>query len=285
MRFVYFVCFVFSLPSIIHTFAMQKVRTLIVDDEKPARRRLRELLEKRPELEIAGECANGEEAVDKIGEATPDLLYLDIQMPGLNGFGVVGRIGAPRMPATVFVTAFDRYALKAFEVSALDYLLKPFSDERFELSLARVLKLIRAEQREGLDLQMQALLDRIQPTAVKNPEPAATYLDCLVVKNGGRVIFLPVEEIVWIEAAGVYVQLHTGTNVWLHRVSMNELEAKLDPQRFFRIHRSTIVNLRKIKELQPHSHGDFLVVLQNDQELKLSRNYRVKIEAALGQSL
>jgi two-component system LytT family response regulator len=264
---------------------MQKVRTIIVDDEKPARLRLRELLEKRTELEIVAECANGEDAVRRIREFSPNLLYLDIQMPSLNGFGVLRQLGAERIPTTIFVTAYDQYALKAFEVCALDYLLKPFSDERFERSLERALDVVRSRQREALDQRMQTLLERIEAPLIKNAESSPAFLDCLVVKNGGRVVFLPVEEVAWIEAAGVYVQLHTGTSAWLHRVSMNELESKLDPQRFLRIHRSTIVNIRKIKELQPYSHGDYLVILQSGQELKLSRNYRAKLEAMLGQSL
>ncbi len=261
---------------------MPKIRTLIVDDEKPARRRLRELLEKQAVIDIIGECANGEAAVEQIRATAPELLFLDIQMPGLNGFGVVNQISVARMPVTIFVTAFDQYALKAFEVSALDYLLKPFSDERFERSLERALDFISTRQRGDLNDRMLALLDRMQPDQVVN---TTSYLERLAIKQSGRVIFLRVEEIAWIEAAGVYVEIHAGKNSWLHRVSLSELEARLDPQLFLRIHRSTIVNLRHIKELQPHSHGDFLVVLQDGQQLKLSRNYRAKVESCLGQSL
>lgn len=261
---------------------MPKIRTLIVDDEKPARRRLRELLEKQAGIDIIGECTNGEDAVEQIRATAPDLLFLDIQMPGLNGFGVVNQIGVDRMPITIFVTAFDQYALKAFEVSALDYLLKPFSDERFERSLERALDFIGARQRGDLNDRMLALLDRLQPNQAAT---TTSYLERLAIKQSGRVIFLRVEEIAWIEAAGVYVEIHAGKNSWLHRVSLSELEARLDPQLFLRIHRSTIVNLRHIKELQPHSHGDFLVVLQDGQQLKLSRNYRAKVEASLGQAL
>lgn len=261
---------------------MEKVRAIIVDDEKPARRRLRELLEKQPDIAIVAECSNGAEAVRKIRALQPDLLLLDIQMPGLDGFGVVEAIGAAQMPATVFVTAYDRYALKAFEVSALDYLLKPFSDERFERSLARVLSFVRTQQREDLSHRILSLLDQIQP---KQPQNTCAPLDCLMIKNGGRVHFLRVKEIDWIEAAGVYVQIHTAGKTWLHRISLGELEAKLDARRFLRIHRSTIVNLQRIREFHPHSHGDFMVVLRDGTELKLSRGYRQKVEASLGQSL
>lgn len=264
---------------------MPKIRAIIVDDEKPARRRLRELLEKQPDIAIIAECVNGEDAVRQIRERKPELLFLDIQMPGLDDFGVVKEIGATQMPVTVFVTAYDQYALKAFEVCALDYLLKPFSDERFERSLARVLSFIRTQQREELNQRILALLDQVQPNDAKQPVNAASPLDCLIIKNGGRVIFLQVEEIDWIEAAGVYVQLHSGKKTLLHRISLNELESKLDARRFVRIHRSAIVNLQKIKELHPHSHGDFLLVMNDGTELKLSRSYRHKVEAALGQSL
>ncbi|MBO0721233.1 MAG: response regulator transcription factor [Blastocatellia bacterium] len=260
---------------------MDKIRAIIVDDEKPARRRLRELLEKRSDIGIVAECANGAEAVRQIHALQPDLLLLDIQMPGLDGFGVVAALGAAQLPATIFVTAYDQYALKAFEVSALDYLLKPFSDERFERSLARVLSFIRTQRREELSNRILSLLDQIQ----SKPHNASVPLDCLMIKNSGRVIFLRVEEIDWIEAAGVYVQVHTVDKTWLHRISLGELEAKLDSRRFLRIHRSTIVNLQKVKELLPHSHGDFLVLLHNGTELRLSRGYRQKVEASLGQSL
>ena len=259
---------------------MKKFQAIIVDDEKPARRRLRELLETRPEIGIVAECSNGAEAVRQIRTLQPDLLLLDIQMPGLDGFGVVDAIGATQMPATIFVTAYDQYALKAFEVSALDYLLKPFSDERFERSIARVLSFVRTHRQEELSHRLLSLLDQVQ-TNQKTGAP----LDCLIIKDGGRVHFLSVEEIDWIEAAGVYVQVHTAGKTWLHRISLGELEAKLDTKQFLRIHRSTIVNWQRIRELRPHSHGDFLVVLRDGTELKLSRSYRPKVEASLGQSL
>jgi len=165
---------------------MEKIRAIIVDDEKPARRRLRELLEKQPEIAIVAECSNGAEAVRKIRALQPDLLLLDIQMPGLDGFGVVEAIGAAQMPATIFVTAYDRYALKAFEVSALDYLLKPYSDERFERSLARVLSFVRTSRREELNHRILSLLGQIQP---KQPQNTGAPLDRLMIKDGGRVIF------------------------------------------------------------------------------------------------
>lgn len=261
---------------------MERVRAIVVDDEKPARRRLRELLERQPEIVVAAECANGEEAVRRIRAIEPDLLFLDIQMPGLDGFGVVGEIGAARMPATMFVTAYDQYALEAFEVCALDYLLKPFSDERFERRLARILSIVRAGRRDDVNHRILSLLEQVRPA---RPERSAPPLDCLIVKTGGRMRYLRVEEIDWIEAAGVYVQVHASGKTWLHRISLSELESRLDPRRFLRIHRSTMVNRQRVRELYPHSHGDFLVLLDDGTELRLSRGYRQKVEATLGQSL
>src|SRR5215813_11612540 len=178
---------------------MEKIRAIIVDDEKPARRRLRELLEKRSDIGVVAECSNGAEAVRQIRALQPDLLLQDVQMPGLDGFGVVEEIGAAQMPATIFVTAYDQYALKAFEVSALDYLLKPFSDERFERSLARVLSFVRTRQGEELSHRIISLLDQIQP---KQPNNTGATLDCPMIKDAARVLFLRVDELHWIEAAG-----------------------------------------------------------------------------------
>jgi two-component system, LytTR family, response regulator len=259
---------------------MERIRAIIVDDEKPARRRLRELLEKQSEITVVAECVNGEAAVEKIRSIKPELLFLDIQMPGLGGFGVVDEIGAAHMPATIFVTAYDQYALKAFEVCALDYLLKPFSDERFERRLARVLSFVRTQRREEMNQRIASLLERVQ-----HEQSESASLDCLMVKNGKRILYLRVEEIDWIEAAGVYVQVHVAGKTWLHRISLGELESKLDPRQFLRIHRSTVVNRRRVRELHPHSHGDFLVLLHDGTELKLSRGYRQRVEVSLGQSL
>ena len=255
---------------------------LIIDDEPLARQRLRALVEAEADLELVGECADGRTAVAAIRTHRPDLIFLDVCMPEVDGFGVLEALTGEERPAVVFVTAHDHYAVKAFEVSALDYLLKPFSDERFERSLARVLSFVRTNRREELSHRILSLLDQIQP---KQPQNTSAPLDCLMIKDGGRLLFLRVEEIDWIEAAGVYVEVHTAGKTWLHRISLGELETKLDARRFLRIHRSTIVNWQRIRELHPHSHGDFLVVLHDGTELKLSRNYRQKVEASLGQSL
>lgn len=260
---------------------MEKVSALIVDDERPARQRLRDLLEKHPGVAVAGECASGAEAVGSIQDLRPELLFLDIQMPLLDGFEVVRRVGAGHMPVTVFVTAYDAYAVRAFEASALDYLLKPYGDERFEQCLARALDYVRTQRREEMSRRLVSLLSEGQAGA----PPPAPYVERLLVKVGGRIIFLPAEDVDWIEAAGVYVQLHAGGRKFLHRASLAELEGSLDPGRFIRIHRSSIVNIRSVRELFPHSHGDYTAVLRDGTRLKLSRSYRPKLEARLRQSL
>ena len=259
---------------------MERISALIVDDEKPARQRLRDLLEKHPGVTVAGECASGAEAVGLIRDLRPELLFLDIQMPLLDGFEVVRQVGSAHMPVTVFVTAYDAYAVRAFEASALDYLLKPYSDERFEQCLARSLVYVRTQRREEMSRRLISVLS-------EGPQGAAgaRYLERLLVKVGGRIIFLPTDDVDWIEAAGVYVQLHAGGRKFLHRASLAELEASLDPGRFIRIHRSSIVNILSVKELLPHSHGDYTAVLKDGTRLKLSRSYRPKLESRLRQSL
>ncbi|MBV8859553.1 MAG: response regulator transcription factor [Acidobacteria bacterium] len=264
----------------------REVRALVVDDERPARQRLLDLLERQPDVSAAGECASGDEAVRLIRESRPELLFLDIQMPGLNGFDVIARVGAAHMPVTVFVTAYDQYAVRAFEASAIDYLLKPYSDERFGQCLARALAYIRTQKREEQSRRLLSLLERAeQPAALHAGAAPARHLERLLVKVGGRTIFLPTQDIDWIEAAGVYVQLHVGAKKYLHRASLGELEARLDPERFTRIHRSTIVNVLNVKELHPHSHGDYLMILKDGTRLKLSRSYRPNVESCLRQSL
>jgi two-component system LytT family response regulator len=272
---------------------MELIRTLIVDDEPAARAGLRHLLARDPEVLVAGECTNGREAVTAIQDAAPDLLFLDVQMPELDGFGVLREVGTDGVPAVVFVTAYDQYALHAFEVHALDYLLKPFSDERFRESLARAKAKVRHGRLAQLSRKLAALLDTygeppgaarpaLTPTAQPQRRP---YLERLVVKSGGKVTLLQVGEIEWIDADGDYARIHVG-KVWhLLRETMKRLELQLDPARFVRIHRSTIVNLEKVKELQPFFRGEYVAVLQNGVTLKLSRGYRANLEARLGRTI
>jgi len=258
---------------------MQLIRTLIVDDEPAARAGLRQLLATDPEIVVAGECASGREAVTAIQDAAPDLLFLDVQMPELDGFGVLREIGTEGVPAVVFVTAFDQYALRAFEVHALDYLLKPFSDARFRESLTRAKEQVRRGRLGQLSRRLAALLD-----TYGEPAPRG-YLERLVVKSGGRVTLLQVGEIEWIDADGDYARIHVGKAWHLLRETMKRLEQQLDPARFVRIHRSTIVNLEKVKELQPFYRGEYVVVLHNGVTLKLSRGYRANLEARLGRTI
>jgi two-component system LytT family response regulator len=262
---------------------MEKIRTLIVDDEPLARDSMRILLERDSEIELVAECANGREALQAIRGRAPDLLFLDVQMPEMDGFEVLAHVETERLPVVIFVTAYDQHALRAFEVHALDYLLKSYSDERFEAALRRAKEQIRQKKVNEISQRLVALLDdRKQGQA--QPENGA-HLTRLVVKSGGRVFFLKTAEIDWIEAADYYVYLHAGGKSHLLRETMNGLEKQLDPAKFQRIHRSTIVNLDRVKELQPHVHGDYTVILQDGIQLKLSRSYRPKLEAALGRSI
>jgi two-component system LytT family response regulator len=276
---------------------MELIRTLIVDDEPAARAGLRHLLASDSEVVVAGECTNGREAVAAIQDVAPDLLFLDVQMPELDGFGVLHEVGTERVPSVVFVTAYDQYALHAFEVHALDYLLKPFSDERFRESLARAKAQVRHGRLAQLSGKLAALLDtygepppRVSGAATPTPTPApqsqqSASLERLVVKSGGKVTLLRVDEIEWIDADGDYARIHVGKGWHLLRETMKRLELQLDPARFVRIHRSTIVNLEKVKELQPFFRGEYVAVLHNGATLKLSRGYRANLEARLGRTI
>jgi two-component system LytT family response regulator len=227
------------------------IRTLIVDDEPLAREGLRLLLAADREIRVVGECANGREAVEAIHRLRPDLVFLDVQMPELDGFGVIASLQPTELPQVVFVTAYDRYALRAFEVHALDYLLKPFDDERFHDALARAKRRVAPRSRE--------------------------HTTRLAVKDLGRIVFLDVAEIQWIEAADYYVQLHVGGQSYLHRESMQSLEARLDPSQFLRIHRSAIVNVQAVKEIRHERRRDLVVVLTCGATLRVARSHRDKL--------
>ena len=222
---------------------MKKIRTLVVDDEPLARERLTGLLFNEPDIEIVGQCRDGEEAITSIMDLSPDLVFLDVQMPQMNGFDVIEAVGNERMPLVIFVTAYDQHALKAFQVRALDYLLKPFDRERFTEALQRARKQIEREETGDLGRRLLALVKDL-----RKDQPRA---ERLVVKAGGRLFFLRTDEIDWIEAAGNYVRLHVGNTSHLLRETMNAIEGRLDPEKFFRIHRSRIVNMERIQELQP----------------------------------
>lgn len=244
------------------------LRALIVDDETLARQRIRQLLEKVEDIEIVGECANGVEAVQAIEDRAPDLVFLDIQMPELDGFGVIEAVGADRMPATLFITAYDQHALRAFEVHALDYLLKPFDAARFHAALTRARRWCAASEKEGRP-DLSALL-----AGLRKDRP---WLDRLLVKQGDRHILVKVPTIQWIEAEDNYVRLHVEGTSFLLRQTMAAILERLDPRLFRRIHRSAIVNLDSIRELQPWTSGDQLVIMRDGTRLTLSRTYRDQV--------
>jgi two-component system LytT family response regulator len=255
-----------------------KIKTLIVDDEPLARRNLRVLLEQDPQIEIVDECRNGHEAVQAINTHSPDLIFLDIQMPEMDGFDVLGRVGPEQIQAIIFVTAFDQYALKAFEVHALDYLLKPFDDERFVRALERAKSQIAASE---IDKLSQRLLALLEDRKTERRDSDASYLTRLMIKTSNRMMLLKIDEIDFIEADGNYAKLHAGKKTHLLREKMNDLEGRLDPAKFVRIHRSIIVNLDRIKEMHPHFNGDYIVVLDDGRQLRLSRSRRENLEARL----
>lgn len=255
----------------------EKFRALIVDDEPLARERIRTLLRKEPDIEVAAECGDGSRAVTAIEKHRPDLVFLDVQMPAADGFDVVEAIGAEQMPAVIFVTAYDKYALRAFDVHALDYLLKPFDRARFRESLERARAQIRRARDGEVSERLLALLGSIRAKQ--------QHRERLVVREGGRIFFLRAEEIDWIEAAGNYLRLRAGRHSHLIRETMAGIEAQLDPAKFARIHRSTIVNLDRVRELLPGPHGDSTLLLRDGTRLTLSRTFRTRFDERFGRAL
>ena len=265
-----------------------KITALIVDDEPLAREVIRMLLQKDREIEILGECASGREAIEFIHNRPPDLLFLDVQMPEMNGFEMLKRLRVTQYPIIVFVTAYDRYALRAFEVNALDYLLKPFDDKRFAKTLSAVKAQWQKERAGAFNRRLLDMLDDYRKTISSSPSdkrsehPANKYLDRLAVKSGDRTLILRVDEIDWIEAADYYVEFHVGNRAYLLRETMKAVEERLDPSRFTRIHRSTIVNLDRIKEIHSDFHGDQVALLRDGTRLRISRSRRDHLAATLG---
>lgn len=252
------------------------IRVLLVDDEPLALSVIREMLQGDPQVEIVGESVNGREALEAIRIHTPDLLFLDVQMPELGGFEVLTSLEQERrqIPYVIFVTAYDQYAVRAFEVNALDYLLKPFDQDRFNSSWQRARTRILQERNGGMDQRILALLEDLKA--------GNKYLERLVIKAGGRIYFLDINDIDWIEAEGNYVSVHSAKKTHLLRETISSLESQLDPKKFVRIHRSSIVRIASIRELQPWFHGEYRVNLENGTQLALSRNYRDKLQEALG---
>ncbi|MFA5833710.1 MAG: LytTR family DNA-binding domain-containing protein [Bacteroidota bacterium] len=254
------------------------IRAIIVDDEPLAREKVQLFADGEPDIEIVDVCVNGHEAVASFQKFNPELLFLDIQMPEMTGFEVLQHLKVNPLPGIIFITAYDEFALRAFEFHALDYLLKPYDRERFRKAVEHARKLLISQtQSEVTTEQIKTLLDSMKQTPSK--------LDRLIVKTNGRIIFLRIEEIDWMEAAGNYVKLHVGNEAHLVRETMNSLEEKLHPQKFIRIHRSTMINVEKIKELQPYFNGEYKVVLQNNTQVILSRGYRDNFTKVLGKPL
>jgi two-component system, LytTR family, response regulator len=254
--------------------APESLRALIVDDEQLARDRLRMLLQKEPDILLLGECASGQEAREALQRLEVDLLFLDVQMPEVDGFQVLEGFAPERLPVVVFVTAHDRYAMRAFEVRALDYLLKPFDVDRFRATLQWARDRVRRDRRHALNAEVLAALDELR---ARKPYP-----ERLVVKDGGKLTFVRVAELDYVEAAGNYVSLQCGAQSHLMRQTMAETEAQLDPARFVRIHRSTIVNVERIRSLEPLLGGDYAVQLEDGRRLTLSRSHRDRLKEWLG---
>jgi|SRR5581483_2911731 len=255
------------------------LRTYIVDDEPLARDRIRALLERHADVEICGEANNGSDAVGEIRELRPDLVFLDVRMPGLDGFGVLRQIANdPATPVIIFVTAYDRYAVEAFTACALDFLLKPFNRARFEQALSRAKAALRSR-----DMQAEFRARLVELLAdVRN---GSQFSSRIVVKADGKHVFVPVSELRWVQAEGDYARLHVRKGSYLIRERMNTVESRLDPSRFLRIHRSTIVNLDHILEAHPGVGGDYIVRLDDGTDLSVSRSYRVNIQKFLDQAL
>jgi two-component system LytT family response regulator len=254
-----------------------KIRTLIVDDERLARARVRRLLKGDDAVEIIGECRNGLEAARFIRDQKPDLVFLDVQMPEMGGLEVVRAVGPRTVPALVFVTAFDQYAIHAFDFYALDYLLKPFTPERFAQTVERVKEQFTKAGGNVSELEHR-LVSLIKDLGEKK------YLERMVIKNSGKVFFLKTDEIDWIAAAGNYLEVHAGRSSHLVRDTMHGIESKLDPDKFLRIHRSTIVQIDRIKEMHPMFSGDYAVHLLDGTELSLSRHFRGRWEELISRS-
>lgn len=263
------------------------IRVMVADDEPLARQRIEDLLAKEAGVEIAAIAATGDEAVEKIENDRPDLVFLDVQMPGRTGLEVVAAVGAERMPATIFVTAFDQFALKAFDLAAVDYLVKPFDDERFQQALRRARRTIELNEVQQMTQRLATLLQNA-PSPAPEAAPARRYLDRIAVELRGQVRVVPVDRIDYITASGPYAELHvpdkSGERVFAVRERMQTLEEQLDPEVFIRIHRSAIVRLDRIDTLLRSSGGDYGVRLKNGVELSVSRSRREEVERKMGVS-
>jgi len=251
-----------------------RIRTLIVDDEPLALRRLRALLADEADIEIVGEAANGTEAVRAIAGERPDLVFLDVQMPGLDGFDVLRATASIHQPFVVFVTAHDEHAIRAFEVQAVDYVLKPVIETRFREAVRRAITRLRGESTADIARQMAQFLERVAPAPARSGR--------IAVKRDGRVNFVRIEDIDWVEAEGDLVRVHAGKEAHTIRETMAQIEAKLPPERFMRVHRSIIVNTERVREVQPWFKGDYVLIMHDGTKLRSGRTYRQSVQALIG---
>ncbi len=265
---------------------MDKITTLIVDDEALARRGLKLRLDKHADVEIVGQCVNGREALAAIPELCPALVFLDIQMPGMDGFDVVRQLQGDDMPMVVFATAFDQYAVKAFEVHAVDYILKPLEDDHLERALQRVRQQLGQKNDAS---EKQRLLEVISDITGKVPaemeklledgvSPGKQYPDRIAIKDAGDITLVPVAEIDWVDAAGDYMCVHAAGEIHVMRITMKQLETQLDPALFQRVHRSTLINLKRVDKISGHMNGEYHLILKGGARLKMSRSYKDKIQ-------
>ena len=256
------------------------IRAIVADDERLARQKLRVLLGSEPQVEVVAECSNGEQTVSAIRSFRPDMLFLDIQMPDLDGFAVLSEISSEQMPQVVFTSAYDQYAIRAFEAHALDYLLKPFDQDRLHAAIERASAEIQKSKDQELTNRVLELLSSVKSQKRRIPE----FDKRLAIRTSGRVVFLNLDEVHWVEAAANYVRLHTGKDSCLFRETISHVSARLNPAQFVRIHRSTMVNVRSIKELIPVNSGEYVVVLHSGKELSCSRGYRANLQILIGKN-
>ncbi len=250
-----------------------QIRTLIVDDEPLARTRIVNLLKPHDDIYLIGQCRNGQETIEFIEKKRPELIFLDIQMPDMDGFKVISRLNLSYKPMIVFATAYDKYALQAFEVHAIDYLLKPFDQERFDEAVTRAKSMIKLKKSEDFNQRLLGLLDDYR-------QDDTEYLSAIKLKDGGRLVQVPVDEVYWMETEGNYITLNLETRKFLYRMTMNAMEAKLDPDRFLRIHRSYLVNLTYVRHLKYLQGNEYKFILRNGHELISSRSYKETIVEA-----
>jgi two-component system LytT family response regulator len=266
------------------------IRVIVVDDEPLARRRILRLLADREEFEVVGEFGSGRKAALAIPEIEPDLLFLDVQMPEMGGFEVLESLSRSRPPVVIFVTAFDEYAVRAFEVHALDYIMKPFDDDRFEEALLHARAQLRLESGETLRRRLTGVVRALRDVETgagpaPSPPPRGRWLDRLLIRTSNRALFVRVADIDWIEAADYNIHIHTRDGTHTTRETLSGLAERLDPRRFVRVHRSTIINVDRLREIQPYFHGAYVLTLADGTDVRLSRSRRKALEEALGQPI